>query len=599
MASLVDYVSATQLLSPLDLETRVENLTDLLEATDPDSNPFARGGFSQVFLYQARNFIPGILTAGDIYAVKMPRYYAGSQGKENDRLIRKLKREIITWIPLRHPNVLRLRGVMYTDDNPFPCLVSDFMESGTAVEYVSASPQPSLIHILRGVAMGLSYMHSRNVAHGDVKGNNVFVTKSGDAVVGDFGLSRTLRIDGTATTSTSGLNGTIRWTAVEYIDSDNGPKVPTKAGDVWSYGCTALQLLSGLLPYYDVDTDARVVVSLSRGELPKIPHSLERSDFETYKEGIVGLCYMCWVKNPKHRPNIDMIASIINSFGLSIEPSRSAAIVDNACNEVEGHSSAYPKVQSIVVDGGDDGSLGMPSISHSSYESEHPHPPSFINDAEGQQTGAARSTESGDTDPAALSLTGETSSRLPMVQSIEFALNPWSTIPPPPLPSVENMLKHYFAKNVLSDKVLDRKLGIPGLQYKFSENSGSSRMSNFAANCLNLFASRELGKELVKGNEMHRDEFAAWRVAETLLREGVIRAPTLCYLPILEDHIGQYPGFEWSPPVTNKGGRVYRMTLKLNGVVLGVGAGPTQKDAQEKAARNAATVWRSDFADSL
>ena len=38
--------------------------------------------------------------------------------------------------------------------------------------------------------MGLAYLHSQQVIHGDIKGTNVLIDDSGKAVLCDFGLAR-------------------------------------------------------------------------------------------------------------------------------------------------------------------------------------------------------------------------------------------------------------------------------------------------------------------------------------------------------------------------------------------------------------------------
>ncbi|KAI5117621.1 hypothetical protein M0805_001264, partial [Coniferiporia weirii] len=245
MTSVADFSerpSTSQSLLPADLETQIEDLSNFLEPqADSDGHPFAHGGYSSVFLYKTLNHSPGILTRDSVYAVKALRYHTGNRNRsQEEKLIKKLKREISTWISLHHPNILKLHGMLYMNGNPIPCLVSDYMENGTAEKYIESAPEAGLIHLLQGAARGLSYIHGRSIVHGDIKGDNILVTKFGDALIGDFGLSRVVKLDGSMTVTTSDGNRGGRWTAVEYFDYKNGPRAPAKAGDVWSYGCTAL-----------------------------------------------------------------------------------------------------------------------------------------------------------------------------------------------------------------------------------------------------------------------------------------------------------------------------------------------------------------------
>lgn len=118
------------------------------------------------------------------------------------------------------------------------------------------------------IAKGLSYLHGKDIAHGDIKHvstklhhhnlksalriilpvtsmqNNILVGRDELGRLADFGLSRMLGSDGLAIdVSSSDGDRNSRWTAVEYFDfSDRNicPDGPTKAGDIWSLGCTVL-----------------------------------------------------------------------------------------------------------------------------------------------------------------------------------------------------------------------------------------------------------------------------------------------------------------------------------------------------------------------
>lgn len=49
---------------------------------------------------------------------------------------------------LSHPNVLRLLGYI-VEENGFPSLVSDWIEGGTALEYVKTVPNADISYLVR------------------------------------------------------------------------------------------------------------------------------------------------------------------------------------------------------------------------------------------------------------------------------------------------------------------------------------------------------------------------------------------------------------------------------------------------------------------
>ena len=62
----------------------------------------------------------------------------------SDKLI---KREVQVWSSLDHTNILPLLGYILEEKN-FPTLVSEFMENGTALQYVLQHPELDVIGIV-------------------------------------------------------------------------------------------------------------------------------------------------------------------------------------------------------------------------------------------------------------------------------------------------------------------------------------------------------------------------------------------------------------------------------------------------------------------
>lgn len=92
---------------------------------------------------------------------------------------------------------------------------------------------------------GLHYLHSQNVMHRDIKGDNVLISAMGEAKLADFGCSKRI---GTTTVTNQHANGEGYQTMVgspffmapEVMQGEGGY---TKAADVWSVGCLVLELL--------------------------------------------------------------------------------------------------------------------------------------------------------------------------------------------------------------------------------------------------------------------------------------------------------------------------------------------------------------------
>ncbi|KAJ7585699.1 kinase-like domain-containing protein, partial [Mycena floridula] len=221
----------------------------------------------------------------------------------------RLKKEATVWLRLGHRNIAEFHGVCVVEDRP--ALVSLWYSNGTASQYLIAKDIPTKLAIINGIALGIQYLHSQNIVHGDIKGNNVLITDSGTAVVTDFGLSTILEHSTGYTTTSLALAGAARWLAPELFMNwtRGGTNSRSFETDIWALSCTVYELLTENIPYADLRTCFEISERVLAGGIPL----LEADEVIHASPAICELVCLCWNREPLGRPMIDQFVQRLPS----------------------------------------------------------------------------------------------------------------------------------------------------------------------------------------------------------------------------------------------------------------------------------------------
>ncbi|XP_059147654.1 uncharacterized protein LOC131935284 [Physella acuta] len=100
-------------------------------------------------------------------------------------------------------------------------------------------------HFTIQIVEGVNYLHQNNILHRDIKGNNVLMEDDWNLKITDFGLSEFIDANGVSTEI-----ATVRYMAPEVIYTEgNVIQNYTSRADIWSVGCTAVEMVTGKPPY--------------------------------------------------------------------------------------------------------------------------------------------------------------------------------------------------------------------------------------------------------------------------------------------------------------------------------------------------------------
>ena len=128
--------------------------------------------------------------SGQMVAVK--RLHPLPSSDEDFRFF--FKQEASLLAKLNHPNIVRFFGISYRMPHFF--IVTEFCPSTLGALLIEAQEkniilEPNyLYHLALSVALGMSYLHGKDVIHRDLKPDNVLLTREGNVKICDFGMAR-------------------------------------------------------------------------------------------------------------------------------------------------------------------------------------------------------------------------------------------------------------------------------------------------------------------------------------------------------------------------------------------------------------------------
>ncbi|KAJ1287360.1 hypothetical protein BS78_02G003900 [Paspalum vaginatum] len=225
-----------------------------------------------------------------------------------DKLITEFWREAAIISKLHHPNILAFYGVVNNGPGETLATVTEFMVNGSLKKVLLRKDKHldwrKRIMVAMDAAIGMEYLHSKDIVHFDLKCDNLLVNVNDPSrpicKVADFGLSKMKQ----ATLVSGGMRGTLPWMAPELLTL-SGTKVSEKI-DVYSFGIVMWEILTGEDPYDGMHYGGVIGGILSNTLRPPVPASCHP---EWRK-----LMEQCWSTEPERRPSFTEVASRLQAI---------------------------------------------------------------------------------------------------------------------------------------------------------------------------------------------------------------------------------------------------------------------------------------------
>ncbi|KAG0174927.1 hypothetical protein DFQ28_003648 [Apophysomyces sp. BC1034] len=249
-----------------------------------------KGSFGRV--YHALN-----VAAGEWIAVKQVDLPSTKSDKANPELrehVDAIYREITLLSPLSHDNIVQYLGYDSDEEEGHLHIFLEYVPGGSIASVLSKSGRfdERLVRFFtRQILLGLEYLHDRNILHRDIKAGNILLDLDGTCKITDFGLSKPGGQDKAydPNSQNSVMRGTVFWMAPEVVTGTNySAKI-----DIWSIGCTVIEMLSGKHPWLEMNTLA-ALYNLGRYQAPPIPEDISEQAQDFLRQ--------CFIIDPVQRP---------------------------------------------------------------------------------------------------------------------------------------------------------------------------------------------------------------------------------------------------------------------------------------------------------
>lgn len=179
-----------------------------------------------------RNSVTGKVTTGN--TLQIGRYHA------------KFLKEARTLSGLSHPNIISIIDVF--EENGTAYYAMPFMPNGSLSDLVKKNGplrEDAALHYIKQIAQALKYMHNKHLCHFDVKPANILLDANDNAVLIDFGISKSYDVHGNET-STTPIGMSEGYAPLEQYQQMVREFSP--ASDVYSLGGTLYFLVMGKVP---------------------------------------------------------------------------------------------------------------------------------------------------------------------------------------------------------------------------------------------------------------------------------------------------------------------------------------------------------------
>lgn len=224
-----------------------------------------KGGMGEVYLAKDKKL-------GRKVAIKLLKLSDLIDKDLREEIIARFKKEARAIAQLSHPNIVGMHELCEENGNHF--MIMEYLEGrslGKCIEDDGLLPIDKCVDISIKMCRALNYIHTQSIVHRDIKPDNIILVNDDMPKLTDFGIAQT-ETDELRLTQDGAILGSVMYISPEQLKNS---KTVDNRTDIYSYGVSFYQMLTGKLPY-DGETVGEVVSKIL-SQNPVLPRTYNKN----------------------------------------------------------------------------------------------------------------------------------------------------------------------------------------------------------------------------------------------------------------------------------------------------------------------------------
>ncbi len=209
---------------------------------------------------------------------------------DDEKFIRRFKREANSASSLKHPNIVEIYDV--GEDNGKYFIVMEYVNGKTLKSLIKKRGALNIneaIDIMLQLTSGIACAHDSYIIHRDIKPQNVMILEDGRVKITDFGIA--MALNSNELTQTNSVMGSVHYLPPEQASGSGS----TIKSDIYSLGILMFELLTGKVPFKG-ENAVEIAIKHMKDPIPSV-----REFNNSIPQSVENIVLRACAKNPKNR----------------------------------------------------------------------------------------------------------------------------------------------------------------------------------------------------------------------------------------------------------------------------------------------------------